>query len=48
MRKLAVVLAAVLGGTSQLHAQQRGTFEIGGFPTIAYFDRTLHPGTLDD
>jgi outer membrane protein OmpA-like peptidoglycan-associated protein len=42
MRKLAVVLAAVLGGTSQLYAQERGTFEIGGFPTIAYFDRTLH------
>jgi hypothetical protein len=36
------VLAAVLGGTSQLVAQERGTFEIGAFPTIAYFDRTLH------
>ena len=42
MRKLALVLTAALGATSQLHAQRAGTIEVGVFPTIAYFDRTLH------
>ena len=42
MRKLALVVTAVLGTASQLHAQRAGTFEVGVFPTVAYFDRTLH------
>lgn len=42
MRKLALVLAATLGVASQVHAQRAGTIEVGVFPTIAYFDRTLH------
>jgi outer membrane protein OmpA-like peptidoglycan-associated protein len=42
MRKTAVVLAAALGAATQLHAQRAGTFEVGVFPTVAYFDRTLH------
>jgi outer membrane protein OmpA-like peptidoglycan-associated protein len=41
MRKLALVLAA-LGAASQLHAQRAGAFEVGVFPTIAYFDQTLN------
>ncbi len=41
MRKLALVLTVALGAASQLHAQRRGTFEIGAFPTIAYYDKTL-------
>jgi outer membrane protein OmpA-like peptidoglycan-associated protein len=41
MRKLALVLTAALGAASQLHAQRAGTIEVGVFPTIAYFDRTL-------
>src|SRR5919108_6624446 len=42
MRKLALVFAAALSAASHLHAQRAGTFEVGVFPTIAYFDRTLH------
>ena len=42
MRKLVLVLAASLGAASQLQAQRAGTFEVGVFPTVAYFDRTLH------
>ena len=41
MRNLTLVLIAVLGTASQLQAQRRGTFEIGAFPTIAYYDKTL-------
>src|SRR3989337_2278593 len=37
---LALVLALV--AASEVHAQKAGTFEVGVFPTIAYFDRTLH------
>ena len=42
MRKVALVFAAALGAASQLQAQRAGTFEVGLFPTIAYFDRSLH------
>ena len=42
MRKLGLVLAAALGAATQLQAQRAGTFEVGVFPTVAYFDRTLH------
>ena len=41
MRKFVMVLATALGAASQLHAQRAGTFEVGVFPTVAYFDRTL-------
>jgi outer membrane protein OmpA-like peptidoglycan-associated protein len=42
MRSLALVLTAALGAASHLQAQTAGTFEVGVFPTIAYFDRTLN------
>ncbi len=42
MRKSALVLIAALAAVSQAQAQTAGTFEVGVFPTIAYFDRTLH------
>lgn len=42
MRMHVLVLAAVIGGVSELAAQRRGTFEIGAFPTIGYYDQTLN------
>lgn len=43
MRKFALVLtAAVAAAASEAQAQRAGTFEVGIFPTIAYFDRTLN------
>ncbi len=43
MRKFALVLtAAVAVAASEAQAQRAGTFEVGVFPTIAYFDRTLN------
>ena len=43
MRKFAMVLtAAAAVAASEAQAQRAGTFEVGVFPTIAYFDRTLN------
>jgi outer membrane protein OmpA-like peptidoglycan-associated protein len=41
MRNSALVLIAALAAGSEAHAQTAGTFEVGVFPTIAYFDRAL-------
>ena len=42
MRKFALVLTAAVAAASEAQAQRAGTFEVGVFPTIAYFDRTLN------
>jgi hypothetical protein len=41
MRRHALVLAATAALVSTAQAQRAGTFEVGLFPNIAYFDRTL-------
>jgi outer membrane protein OmpA-like peptidoglycan-associated protein len=41
MRRLGLVLVTALVGASDLPAQRAGTFEVGLFPTIAYFDKSL-------
>jgi outer membrane protein OmpA-like peptidoglycan-associated protein len=41
MRRSIVGLMAALAVVSTAAAQQRGTFEVGLFPNISYFDRTL-------
>ena len=41
MRKSALALAVALVAASEAQAQRAGTFEVGVFPTIAYFDRAL-------
>ena len=41
MRRSIVGLMAALSVVSTAAAQQRGTFEVGLFPNISYFDRTL-------
>ncbi len=47
MRRFGLVLVTALAAASDLQAQQAGTFEVGLFPTIAYFDRSvrLNQGT---
>jgi outer membrane protein OmpA-like peptidoglycan-associated protein len=42
MRKSGVALAVALVAACELQAQRAGTFEVGLFPTIAYFDKELH------
>jgi outer membrane protein OmpA-like peptidoglycan-associated protein len=42
MRPSALVLIAALSAAAEAHAQTAGTFEVGLFPTIAYFDKSLH------
>jgi outer membrane protein OmpA-like peptidoglycan-associated protein len=42
MRKTGVALAVALVAACELQAQRAGTFEVGLFPTIAYFDQELH------
>jgi outer membrane protein OmpA-like peptidoglycan-associated protein len=41
MRKVALALLGIAAVVSQAGAQQAGTFEIGLFPQISYFDRSL-------
>ncbi|HZW08212.1 MAG TPA: OmpA family protein [Phycisphaerales bacterium] len=41
MRRPALVLAATVALVSTAQAQRAGTFEVGLFPNIAYFDKTL-------
>ncbi len=41
MRRSVVALVVALAATSEARAQTAGTFEVGLFPTIAYFDRAL-------
>ena len=41
MRRHVLVLAATAALTSSAHAQRAGTFEVGLFPNVAYFDKTL-------
>jgi outer membrane protein OmpA-like peptidoglycan-associated protein len=41
MRHSALVLIAALAAASEANAQSAGTFEVGLFPTVAYFDRAL-------
>jgi outer membrane protein OmpA-like peptidoglycan-associated protein len=41
MPRSALALIAALAAASDLQAQRAGTFEVGLFPTIAYFDRAL-------
>jgi outer membrane protein OmpA-like peptidoglycan-associated protein len=42
MRRFVVALIVAFLAASEAQAQTAGTFEVGLFPTIAYFDRTLH------
>ncbi len=42
MRRFLVALVVALVAASPCTAQTAGTFEVGVFPTIAYFDRSLH------
>ncbi len=41
MRRFVVALVVASVATSEAQAQTAGTFEVGLFPTIAYFDRAL-------
>ena len=41
MRRFVVALSVALVAASEAHAQTAGTFEVGIFPTIAYFDKAL-------
>jgi outer membrane protein OmpA-like peptidoglycan-associated protein len=41
MRSLAVFILATVAFASQSAAQQAGTFEVGIFPNVSYFDRSL-------
>jgi outer membrane protein OmpA-like peptidoglycan-associated protein len=41
MPRSCLALIVALVATTEAHAQRAGTFEVGLFPTIAYFDRTL-------
>ena len=41
MRRIALALLAVVAVASEAAAQQAGTFEVGLFPQISYFDRSL-------
>jgi outer membrane protein OmpA-like peptidoglycan-associated protein len=41
MRRIALALLATIAVVSQAAAQQAGTFEIGLFPQVSYFDRSL-------
>src|SRR5580765_7476498 len=41
MRKRVLSLLATLAAVSQAAAQQAGTFEVGLFPQVSYFDKTL-------
>ncbi len=41
MRRLALVLLATVAVVSTASAQRRGAFEVGLFPQISYFDRSL-------
>jgi outer membrane protein OmpA-like peptidoglycan-associated protein len=45
MRRSLVALVVALVAASESHAQRAGTFEVGLFPTIAYFDKSLHLNT---
>ena len=40
MRRFGLALVTALAAASDLSAQRAGTFEVGLFPTIAYFDRS--------
>jgi len=42
MRRFVVALIVAFLAASEAQAQTAGTFEVGLFPTIAYFDKTLH------
>jgi outer membrane protein OmpA-like peptidoglycan-associated protein len=42
MRRSGLALVVALVAASEAHAQRAGTLEVGVFPTIAYFDKTLH------
>ena len=41
MRRVALALIVALAAASEIQAQRAGTFEVGLFPTIGYFDRSL-------
>ncbi len=41
MRRFGLVLITALAAASDLQAQRAGTIEVGLFPTIAYFDRSV-------
>jgi outer membrane protein OmpA-like peptidoglycan-associated protein len=41
MRRFGLVLITTLVAASDLSAQRAGTFEVGFFPTIGYFDRSV-------
>jgi outer membrane protein OmpA-like peptidoglycan-associated protein len=41
MRRLVLALLATIAGATEAAAQQRGTFELGLFPHVSYFDRSL-------
>jgi hypothetical protein len=41
MRRFGLVLVTALAAASDLQAQRAGTIEVGLFPTIAYFDRSV-------
>ncbi|MBA3892583.1 MAG: OmpA family protein [Gemmatimonadales bacterium] len=41
MRRFVLALTVAQVAASAAHAQRSGTFEVGVFPTIAYFDRAL-------
>ena len=41
MRRLALVLLATVAVVSSASAQQKGAFEVGLFPQLSYFDRSL-------
>ena len=41
MRRFVLALAVAQVAAAEAHAQRAGTFEVGVFPTIAYFDRAL-------
>jgi outer membrane protein OmpA-like peptidoglycan-associated protein len=44
MRRLTLAIATVLAAASTAQAQEKGTFELGLFPQISYFDRSLSLG----
>ncbi len=41
MRRIVMALVATVAVASEISAQQRGAFEIGLFPQVSYFDRSL-------
>ena len=44
MRRPVLSLLATLAAVSPAAAQQAGTFEVGLFPQVSYFDKSSKPG----